>query len=267
MLAVTAAQLKAAAPTGNPQIIAAVATTSEAAFAKHGISNINRVWGCLSTFLEESGFKTLFENMNYTAARAHVVWPAEFPTVADAEPYAGNPQKLAEKVYGNRMGNVGPNAGWLYRGQGLMQITGENNFTLLAKLTGLDTVNHPEIVTTPEYMLECAVALFVSYPGILDYCDAGAFSHVWALVGTGRATGTVINLANHEAALAAIKKAIPALVDAPAAPAVAAAAPTPSPVDRIIKVQTTLDKISPTPIHESWLAKLEAHVAEFFNLD
>lgn len=205
---VTTDQLRRAAPTGSPNIIAAIAATSEKVFAKYDLSNRNRIMGFLSTCLEESGFKTLSENLNYSAERAHQVFPREFPTVASAEPYAYRPQAFADKVYGNRLGNVGPNAGWLYRGQGLDQITGEDNFKLLARLTGLDLVIHPEFVTSPEYMLECAAALFVHYPGILAYCDAGAFSHVWALVGTGRATGLVINLAAHQAALAALERAV-----------------------------------------------------------
>lgn len=275
MIAVTAAQLKAAAPTGNPQIIAAIATTSAAVFAKYKIDNYNRVIAFLSVIIEESGLNTLFENMNYTAARAHVVWPSIFPTVADAEPFANNPQALANKVYGKRMGNVGPNDGWLYRGQGLEQITGKSNFELLAKLTGLDIVNHPEIVTALPTMLECAVALFCQFPGILAYCDAGSFSHVWALVGTGKATGPVINLANHETALAAVRRAIPALADAPVASAVptSVAAPVIAPIDRVLSVQHRLDKAgdlvadknSLSPEHEGLFQKVEASVEGFLS--
>lgn len=267
MITVTVDQLKVAAPNGNPQIIAAIATTSAAVFAKYGISNYNRAIGLLSTIIEESGLNTLFENLNYSASRAHVVWPSIFPTVADAEPYAGNPQKLADRVYGKRIGNIGPNDGWLYRGQGLDQITGENNFSLLKRLTGLDTINHPEIVTAQATMLECAVALFVQYPGILAYCDAGAFSHVWALVGTGRATGSVINLTNHETALAAVRKAIPsasALVDIPVA-GTPSALTTPS--DRINAIQGALYHIEPSSVKEGWLARGEAWLAEHIGMD
>ena len=210
MITVTADQLRRAAPAGDPNIIAAIAATSGAVFAKYALSNRNRALGFLSTCLEESGFKTLSENLMYSAERAHQVFPREFPTIDSAYPYAYRPQEFADKVYGGRMGNIGANSGWLYRGQGLDQITGEDNFKLIARLTGLDLVNHPELVTSPEHMLECAAALFAQYPGIMAYCDAGAFSHVWALVGTGRANGGVINLSNHEAALAALEGAIPA---------------------------------------------------------
>lgn len=209
MIAVTSDQLRRAAPGGDPNIIAAIAATSGAVFSKHGITNRNRVLGFLSTCLEESQFKTLSENLNYSAERAHQVFPREFPTVASAEPFAHNPQAFANKVYGSRLGNIGRNAGWLYRGQGLDQITGQDNFKLLARLTGLDLVNHPELVTSPEHMLECATALFVHFPGILAYCDAAAWTHVWALVGAGRADASVINLRAHQDALAALQRAIP----------------------------------------------------------
>lgn len=212
---VTAAQLHAAAPQGDPRIIAAIAAASASVFGKYGINNRNRVWGFLSTIIEESNLKTLSENLNYSAERAHQVFPHEFPTVESAKPFAHNPQAFANKVYGGRMGNIEPNAGWLYRGQGLDQITGENNFQLLSRLTGLNLVSHPELVTSPRHMLECAVALFTQYPGILAYCDRGAFLHVWALVGTGRSNGSVINLVNHKAALVAVQKAIPILLDIP----------------------------------------------------
>lgn len=68
------------------------------------------------------------ENLNYSAQRLTQVWPKRFPTIASAKPYANNPQRLANKVYGGRLGNVDPNDGWLFRGRGLAQITGRENY-------------------------------------------------------------------------------------------------------------------------------------------
>ncbi|RAS16105.1 hypothetical protein [Ensifer adhaerens] len=68
------------------------------------------------------------ENLNYSAKRLTEVWPSRFPTLAAAAPYAKNPQRLANKVYGGRLGNVDPGDGWLYRGRGLAQITGRENY-------------------------------------------------------------------------------------------------------------------------------------------
>lgn len=227
-LAVTADQLRAAAPNGDPAVIKAIADASGAVFAKYGLTTRNRVLGFLSTALEESGFRTLTENLNYSAQRAHEVWPSKFPTAFAASAFVGNPRVFANRVYGGRMGNTGPDDGWRYRGQGLIQITGRDNFTRLAKLTGLPLVEHPEMVTAPEHLLECSVALFCEYPGILGYCDAGNWNAVWALVGTGRPNGQVVNLDNHKSALARLSVAIPA--SATEKPAQPQASPAPAPV-------------------------------------
>jgi putative chitinase len=73
-------------------------------------------------------FAPVEENLNYSAKRLTQVWPSRFPSIAAATPYANNPQKLANKVYGGRMGNVAPDDGWRYRGRGFVQITGRDNY-------------------------------------------------------------------------------------------------------------------------------------------
>ena len=208
-MTVTAAQLLAAAPHAQPHIVAAIADHWDDVSAKYGLTNRNRAIGFLSTAYEESGgFTVLTENLNYSAVRAAQVFPRYFPNASAAAPYAYNPEAFANKVYGGRMGNLSDGDGWKFRGQGLIQITGRDNFGLLAKATGLPLLDTPELVTSDDHMLECSVALFVQYPGILTYCDAQNWSAVWALVGSGRANGPVINPQNHMAALAAIEKVI-----------------------------------------------------------
>jgi putative chitinase len=204
-------QIAAAAPHAPAHIVTAIAANASAVFAKYAITTRNRQLGFLSTCSEESGgFTTLVEDDNYSAARAHQIFPSIFPTVAAAEPYAFQPEKFANKVYDGRMGNApGSDDGWRYRGQGLIQTTGRSNFTALAKATGLPLVETPAMVTSDDHLLECAVALFVMFPGILTYCDEANWRAVWAMVGSGRASGPVVNFANHEAALAALQKAIP----------------------------------------------------------
>lgn len=102
----------------------------------------------LATTYHEVGLNLVpvSENLNYTAKRITEVWPSRFKTLAAAQAVAGNPQKLANSVYGGRLGNTGSNDGWLYRGRGYSQITGKENYAKFGKLLGLDLVNNPDLV-------------------------------------------------------------------------------------------------------------------------
>src|SRR5580658_456612 len=136
---ITAAEILAAAPHAVPHVVTAIVSQAPVVFPKYGITTRNRALGFLSTAYEESGgFTVLVENLSYSAARAHEVFPSIFPTVESAVPYAYKPEQFANKVYDGRMGNR-PNSddGWLYRGQGLPQITGHDNFAWLAENSGL----------------------------------------------------------------------------------------------------------------------------------
>ncbi len=94
------------------------------------IDNPDRQAAFVATIAVESRELTrVSENLMYShAARIADVWPARF-TVASAEPYVGQPERLANVVYANRMGNgpVESGDGWRFRGAGLMQVTGRNN--------------------------------------------------------------------------------------------------------------------------------------------
>lgn len=103
---------------------------------------------------ESSGFTRFEENLNYSAQRLCAVWPSRFPTLASAKPYANNPQALANKVYGGRMGN-GPGEGWTFRGRGPM-LTGKENYALCAARTGLDLVGNPDLAAAPEHFVHIA---------------------------------------------------------------------------------------------------------------
>ena len=78
---------------------------------------------------ESGGFKRTTEGLYYsTPERIQAVWPSRFPTVASAEPYAKNPQGLANKVYNGRMGNLeGSSDGFNFAGKGFLQLTGKAN--------------------------------------------------------------------------------------------------------------------------------------------
>ena len=107
---------------------------------------------------ESGGLRYLAENLNYSAERLCAVWPKRFPNADRARPYAHDPEKLANYVYAGRMGNTEPGDGWKYFGRGLIQITGRSNYALMQELTGLQTLDDPDLLCEPGPALLSAVA-------------------------------------------------------------------------------------------------------------
>ncbi len=79
--------------------------------------------------VECAQFTDFEENLSYSATRLTQVWSGRFPTIEAAAPYAHNPEKLANKVYGGRLGNTLPGDGWRFAGAGPIQLTGRINVT------------------------------------------------------------------------------------------------------------------------------------------
>lgn len=114
----------------------------------------------LAAFLAQVGvesqeFNRLEENLNYSAERLREVWPKRFPNDEIAKQYARNPQQLAMFVYGNRasLGNETAVDGWLYRGRGLIQITGLANYREC-----MMGINDPMLLACPDRLKTKAVA-------------------------------------------------------------------------------------------------------------
>lgn len=123
------------------------------ALQKYDISTMDRLCAFLAqTGYESSAFSRLTENLNYsTALRLTKVWPKRFSTEAMAAPYVANPQKLANFVYANRMGNgdVASGDGFRYRGRGIIQVTGRSNYQSASKELALDLVANPDLLAQP----------------------------------------------------------------------------------------------------------------------
>ncbi|MBN9550545.1 MAG: hypothetical protein J0H31_17145 [Alphaproteobacteria bacterium] len=151
-----AGQLAQLCPTGSKAIIDGIADNAHL-LDQSGINTPIRLRHFLARVcVETGGLRSLEENLNYSAQRLTQVWPNRFPTVAAATPFAKNPQKLANSVYGGRLGNFKPNDGWTFRGSGLLQNTGRENFELVEDGTGLPVVDQPELLRTFPGALEAA---------------------------------------------------------------------------------------------------------------
>jgi putative chitinase len=148
------------------------------AMGRYGIlAKPRRVAAFLAQVSYESARLTrLVENLNYSAQRLMQVWPRRFPTLASAVPFAHSPEKLANAVYANRMGNgdAVSGDGWRYRGRGPKQITGRNNYSLMQRLLGLPLLDQPDLLRVPAYGALSAAAYW-DHAGCSRLIDAGDY--------------------------------------------------------------------------------------------
>ena len=142
---------------------------------------------------ESGGFKATQENLNYSAKGLAGIFKKYFPTEAAATPYARQPQKIASKVYGGRMGN-GPESsgeGYKFRGRGYIQLTGKENYTAFGKSIGEDMTLNPDVVASKYALL--SAAWFFSKNGLHKIADEGASDLVVTKI-TKRVNGGTIGL-------------------------------------------------------------------------
>ena len=148
-------------PTADKRIVDMFWNADEI-FNKWGITTLRRQASFLAhVAVETGGFRHMEENLIYSPKRLTEVWPNRFPTLASAQPYAFNPQGLANKVYNGRMGNR-PNSmdGWIYRGRGLLQVTGKDNISRLASLLNVSPEIAASYLNDPNYALNAAAATY-----------------------------------------------------------------------------------------------------------
>jgi putative chitinase len=119
-------------------------------FEKYDISTPKRQACFIGQAMHESGgFKHLVENLNYSAQGLMRTWASRFPDMDIAERYANNPEKIANKVYSGRMGNTEDGDGFAYRGRGIFQLTGKENYKNCSDGIGVDLITHPELLQEP----------------------------------------------------------------------------------------------------------------------
>jgi putative chitinase len=169
---ITIAQLQAAKIKNPEKWLDALEATCQ----EFEINTPERIASFLAqTSHESGGYTMLSENLNYKAATLAACWPNRFaelgpdkkpkkddkgkliPT-AVANSIAGKPELIANLVYSSRMGN-GPaesGEGWKYRGRGLKQLTGKDNYTRCGNALGVDLVSNPDMLLEPLYAARSA---------------------------------------------------------------------------------------------------------------
>lgn len=105
---------------------------------------------------ESGGFKRTVENLNYSSQGLLSTWPSRY-TQHLALQHHRNPELIANHVYGNRMGNSKQGDGWKYRGRGLIQLTGFNNYKAFQDASGVNVVDKPTLLEQPRYAVESAL--------------------------------------------------------------------------------------------------------------
>lgn len=157
-------------------------------FKKYDVTTKLRKAHLLAQLDAESGMIPREENLNYSAKRLLEVFPKYF-TQKTANEYANKPEKIANRVYANRMGNGSEASGdgWKYRGVGFIQLTGKDNFTKLSKFTGIDYVSNPRLLLNEADSMISAL-WYWSVNSLNKYADRDDLDTVSDVINIGRPT-------------------------------------------------------------------------------
>lgn len=141
---------------------------------QQGINTPLRICHFLAQILHESGhLKYKVENLNYSAKALRSVFGKYFPNDQLAKEYERKPEKIANRVYANRMGNgnEASGEGWKFRGRGLIQLTGKTNYDACGKACGLNLIESPDcLIDYPENSI-LAACWFWNKNNLNQYAD------------------------------------------------------------------------------------------------
>ena len=176
------------------------------AMVRYQIVGAKRMAAFIAQVGHESGYLArLVENLNYSADGLAKTWPSRYGEPDGKGGFvkvqvagkvrnkpntlaliaARKPEQIANIAYGNRMGNTAPGDGWKYRGRGLIQITGKNNYRACGEVLGLDLIAQPELLEKPQHACMSA-AWFWATNGLNTLADAGKFDAITQRINGGQ---------------------------------------------------------------------------------
>lgn len=207
MFSITSSQLSLIMPTATPELVAKYCEPLNTMMALSEINTPLRVAHFLAQCGEETGdMHAVEENLNYSTARLMQVWPHLYSRADLVAAYAHQPVKIANRSYGNRMGNGNEESGdgWKFRGRGFIQLTGHDNYLAYAKARNcvqLVMSNPDVIVSDPDRTVDTA-CFYWHKAGCNALSDTDDIVAV-----TKRVNGGLLNLDKRQAHLTAAKKA------------------------------------------------------------
>ncbi|PAA01282.1 glycoside hydrolase family 19 protein [Pseudomonas fragi] len=183
-MSITALQLLQILPSAGP-VAGVFAPALNTAMSRYQIVGTKRIAAFIAQVGHESSHLVrLVENLNYSADALRKTWPSRFNAEL-ATTVARKPEQIANIAYGNRMGNTTPGDGWKYRGRGLIQITGKNNYRACGEALGLDLIAQPELLEEPQHACMSA-AWFWATNGLNTLADAGKFDAITQRINGGQ---------------------------------------------------------------------------------
>lgn len=158
----------------------------------YGVNTPLRLAHFFTQLDHESGLKPISENLNYSSQGLRTTFLKYFPTIEIANKYARQPERIANRVYANRMsnGDEASGEGWKYRGRGFIQITGKDNYRLLSKDTRIDYLNNPDWLLREADSLIAALWYWKKIKAN-DYADKDNLDAISDLINIGRVTSKI----------------------------------------------------------------------------
>ncbi|QZP24121.1 glycoside hydrolase family 19 protein [Pseudomonas mosselii] len=161
------------------------------AMARWKIDSPVRQAAFLAQVGHESGqLRCLVENLNYSAEGLAATWKSRYrgpdgKPNAKAIALARKPEAIANDAYAGRNGNSQQGDGWRYRGRGLIQLTGRDNYRSAGQALGLPLLENPELLEQPEHAAQSAAWWWATH-GLNELADAGRFSDIGSIINTGQ---------------------------------------------------------------------------------
>lgn len=196
---ITSEQLKQIMPHADDNNIIRYLDGINQAFTSFEINTPLRAAHFLAQIGHESGaLRYVSENLNYSAKALSAIFSKYFPTDEEAQQYARQPENIANRVYANRMGNgnEASGEGWLYRGRGLIQLTGKENYQRFSEAIDQDLVREPALIASDPELAVAVAAWYWDSRNLNEYADQDDIKQI-----TRRVNGGYHGLEDREAYL------------------------------------------------------------------